>query len=43
MKSLVTGGAGKKISEVLSSVELGQKLIRKKMTLLGEKNSGWYR
>jgi len=37
------GGAGKKISEVLSSVELGQKLIRKKMTLLGEKNSGWYR
>ena len=37
------GGAGKKISGVLSSVELGQKLIRKKMTLLGEKNSGWYR
>ena len=37
------GGAGTKISEVLSSVELGQKLIRKKMTLLGEKNSGWYR
>ena len=37
------GGAGKKISKVLSSVELGQKLIRKKMTLLGENNSGWYR
>jgi UDP-hydrolysing UDP-N-acetyl-D-glucosamine 2-epimerase len=30
------GGAGQKIAKILAEVELGQKLIRKKMTLKGE-------
>jgi UDP-N-acetylglucosamine 2-epimerase (non-hydrolysing)/GDP/UDP-N,N'-diacetylbacillosamine 2-epimerase (hydrolysing) len=37
------GDAGKKISSVLASVSLGQTLIRKKMTLMGEVKDGWYR
>lgn len=37
------GDAGIKIADVLASVELGQKLIRKKMTLAGEASDGWYR
>jgi UDP-hydrolysing UDP-N-acetyl-D-glucosamine 2-epimerase len=37
------GDAGKKIATVLGSVELGQKLIRKAMTNLGEEKDGWYR
>lgn len=37
------GDAGKKIADVLASVSLDQKLIRKKMTLLGECKNGWCR
>jgi len=37
------GGAGKKIADVLAGVELGQKLLRKRMTLRGESRDGWYR
>lgn len=37
------GNAGKKIAEIISKVELGQKMLRKEMTLLGESNEGWYR
>jgi len=37
------GGAGQKIAKILAEVELGQKLIRKKMTLKGEVMDGWYR
>jgi UDP-hydrolysing UDP-N-acetyl-D-glucosamine 2-epimerase len=37
------GDAGKKIASVLANVALGQKLIRKSMTLKGEARDGWYR
>lgn len=37
------GDAGKKIAEVLATVELGPKLIRKGMTLKGEQRDGWFR
>jgi UDP-N-acetylglucosamine 2-epimerase len=37
------GGAGKKIADVLAEVPIGQKLLRKSMTLTGEVRSGWYR
>jgi len=36
------GDAGKKIADVLASIPLGQKIIRKKMTLRGEAKDGWY-
>lgn len=36
------GDAGPKIAEVLAKVELGQRLIRKRMTLRGEAANGWY-
>lgn len=37
------GGAGKAIARVLADVELGQALLRKRMTLRGEAQDGWYR
>ena len=37
------GGAGKKVAAVLADVAIDQLLIRKKMTLKGEANDGWYR
>lgn len=37
------GDAGKKIANVLSELELGTKIIRKKMTLNGEEKDGWYK
>jgi len=37
------GGAGEKIAQILSEVELDKALIRKGMTLLGETNGSWYR
>ncbi|MBN1379005.1 MAG: UDP-N-acetylglucosamine 2-epimerase (hydrolyzing) [Gammaproteobacteria bacterium] len=37
------GDAGKKIAKVLAEVEINQKLIRKRMTLLGEVQDGWFR
>ena len=37
------GDAGKKVADVLAEVPLGQKLIRKQMTLLGETEDGWFR
>jgi UDP-N-acetylglucosamine 2-epimerase (non-hydrolysing)/GDP/UDP-N,N'-diacetylbacillosamine 2-epimerase (hydrolysing) len=37
------GGAGKAIAKVLAEVELGQSLLRKRMTLRGETEDGWYR
>jgi UDP-N-acetylglucosamine 2-epimerase (non-hydrolysing)/GDP/UDP-N,N'-diacetylbacillosamine 2-epimerase (hydrolysing) len=37
------GEAGPKIADVLAVTPLGQKLIRKQMTLMGESNDGWYR
>jgi len=36
------GDAGKKIADVLATVPLDQKLIRKKMTLRGKVKDGWY-
>lgn len=36
------GGAGKKIAAVLADVPIGQKLLRKSMTLRGEIRDGWY-
>lgn len=36
------GNAGRKIAEVLSRVRIDQKLIRKKMTLKGVENHGWF-
>ena len=36
------GDAGKKIADILATVPLGQKMIRKKMTLRGEAEGGWY-
>lgn len=37
------GDAGKKIADVLATVPLGQKMIRKKMMLRGECENGWCR
>jgi UDP-N-acetylglucosamine 2-epimerase (non-hydrolysing)/GDP/UDP-N,N'-diacetylbacillosamine 2-epimerase (hydrolysing) len=37
------GDAGPKIANVLATVELGQSLIRKRMTLKGEAKDGWFR
>jgi UDP-hydrolysing UDP-N-acetyl-D-glucosamine 2-epimerase len=37
------GDAGKKVADVLAEVHLGQKLIRKQMTLVGETKDGWFR
>lgn len=37
------GDAGPKIAEVLASVSLDTKLIRKRMTLRGEVRDGWFR
>lgn len=37
------GDAGKKVANILADVPLGQKLIRKQMTLLGETKDGWFR
>ena len=37
------GNAGKKIAEVLASISINKKLIRKKMKLKGEVEKGWYR
>ena len=37
------GDAGKKIADVLAQISLGTKVIRKKMTLTGEAQDGWYR
>lgn len=37
------GQAGTKIANVLATVPLDQKLIRKRMMLKGEKREGWYR
>jgi UDP-hydrolysing UDP-N-acetyl-D-glucosamine 2-epimerase len=36
------GGAGIKVADKLAEVELGQVLLRKKMTLKGVANDGWY-
>ena len=35
--------AGPKIAEVLATVPLDQRIIRKRMTLKGEIRKGWYR
>ena len=37
------GDAGKKVADALAKVPLGQKLIRKQMTLRGETKDGWFR
>ena len=37
------GDAGPKIANVLATAPLGQKIIRKRMTLKGETQDGWYR
>jgi len=37
------GNAGKKIADVLATVNLDQALIRKRMTLKGEAKDGWFR
>jgi UDP-N-acetylglucosamine 2-epimerase (non-hydrolysing)/GDP/UDP-N,N'-diacetylbacillosamine 2-epimerase (hydrolysing) len=37
------GDAGPKIAKVLAEVTLGQELIRKRMTLVGETRDGWFR
>jgi UDP-hydrolysing UDP-N-acetyl-D-glucosamine 2-epimerase len=37
------GDAGPKIANVLATVPLDQRLIRKRMTLLGETKDGWFR
>jgi len=36
------GDAGKKIADILASSPLGKKIIRKKMTLRGKTEDGWY-
>jgi len=36
------GGAGKKIADVLATVELNEAIIRKRMTLKGEAKEGWF-
>ena len=37
------GDAGPKIADVLATVPLDQGIIRKRMTLKGETQDGWYR
>jgi len=37
------GDAGPKVADVLAEVELDQKLLRKRMTLVGEEQEGWFR
>jgi UDP-N-acetylglucosamine 2-epimerase (non-hydrolysing)/GDP/UDP-N,N'-diacetylbacillosamine 2-epimerase (hydrolysing) len=37
------GGAGKRVAEVLASVPMDQRLLRKQMALRGEARDGWYR
>ena len=37
------GDAGRKIAQVLATVKLDQQLLRKRMTLRGEVQDGWYR
>lgn len=37
------GDAGKKIANILSTVELDARLLRKRMTLRGEVQDGWFR
>jgi UDP-N-acetylglucosamine 2-epimerase (non-hydrolysing)/GDP/UDP-N,N'-diacetylbacillosamine 2-epimerase (hydrolysing) len=37
------GDAGPKIAEVLATVPLDQTIIRKRMTLKGETQDGWFR
>jgi UDP-N-acetylglucosamine 2-epimerase (non-hydrolysing)/GDP/UDP-N,N'-diacetylbacillosamine 2-epimerase (hydrolysing) len=37
------GDAGTKIANILASMPLGEKLLRKKMTLKGESRNGWFR
>jgi len=37
------GGVGVKVAEVLASIQLDHKLLRKSMTLKGEVLDGWYR
>ena len=36
------GSVGPKVADVLAEVSLDQKLIRKRMTLKGSANNGWY-
>jgi UDP-hydrolysing UDP-N-acetyl-D-glucosamine 2-epimerase len=37
------GGAGKRVADVLATVQFDQRLLRKKMTLRGESRDGWFR
>jgi UDP-hydrolysing UDP-N-acetyl-D-glucosamine 2-epimerase len=37
------GDAGLKIADILSKAPLGKKIIRKRMTLKGEEQDGWYK
>lgn len=37
------GESGPKIAKILAEVPIDQNLIRKKMTLIGETNNGWFR
>ncbi len=37
------GGAGVRVAEILATVPVDQKLLRKQMTLLGETRDGWFR
>ncbi len=37
------GGAGPKIADALAAVSIDQTLLRKRMTLAGERRDGWYR
>jgi UDP-N-acetylglucosamine 2-epimerase (non-hydrolysing)/GDP/UDP-N,N'-diacetylbacillosamine 2-epimerase (hydrolysing) len=37
------GGAGKRVADILAGVTLNKDLLKKKMTLRGEVNNGWFR
>ena len=37
------GNAGKKIVDTISTIDINDNLLTKKMTIKGEENSGWYR
>ena len=37
------GDAGQKIASILSEIKIDQKLMRKKMALIGEEKNGWFR
>jgi UDP-N-acetylglucosamine 2-epimerase len=37
------GNAGRNIADILASVDLDEKLLRKRMTLRGESKNGWFR